>query len=475
MDSVDVTPVQIVGRYALGPEIASGGMATVHLGRLLGPVGFSRTVAIKRLHPQYARDPEFVAMFLDEARLTAHVRHPSVVATLDVVAQAGELFLVLDYVQGESFGRLLAFARDRGERIPAALVSGVVAGALAGLHAAHQAADERRRPLHIVHRDVSPQNILVGIDGLPRVADFGIAKATRRIQTTRHGQLKGKLGYMAPEQLRGEASPKSDVYSAAVVLWEALTGKRLFEGDDGEVITAVLAGDVEPPGRIAPDLPVALDAVVLRGLERDPERRFATARDMAEALERAVAPATAGKIGAWVEDLASPKLAERSADLAAVETYARSIDLPDPTPIDTSIDGPTVAIPGRAIRQPKVLVPPSQRRRKTGGLGSRRWLALAAVAGVVGSIAGVVAARLSSERGTAAAASAPPPASAEPRPDPAGTTHAHTVGSAVAPTTAPATASAPPDAAPPPAEPPSTNPRTPHKAPPPPRVLDHSD
>src|SRR5690349_19226664 len=209
-----VTP-KLVGRYALFEEIACGGMAAVHVGRLVGPVGFSRTVAIKRLHPQFAKDPEFVTMFLDEARLAARVRHPNVVPTLDVVASQGELFLVMEYVQGEAFARLLHVTKQNGQRIPRDIVCSVLVAVLHGLHAAHEAKSERGEPLGIVHRDVSPQNILVGVDGIPRVLDFGIAKAIGRYQQTGQGVIKGKLGYMPPEQVRGEAiDRRADLYAA---------------------------------------------------------------------------------------------------------------------------------------------------------------------------------------------------------------------------------------------------------------------
>jgi serine/threonine protein kinase len=184
-------------------EIAAGGMATVHLGRLLGPVGFSRTVAIKRLHPQYAKDPDFVSMFLDEARVAARIQHPNVVPTLDVVSLEGELFLVMDYVAGESLGRLLRALRDRGPRVPPRIVGSIMTNVLYGLHAAHEARSERGEPLGLIHRDVSPQNVLVGLDGVARVLDFGVAKAAGRVQTTGDGQVKGKLSYMPPEQIAG--------------------------------------------------------------------------------------------------------------------------------------------------------------------------------------------------------------------------------------------------------------------------------
>ncbi len=264
----------VIGRYALYDEIASGGMAAVHIGRLLGPVGFSRTVAIKRMHANLAKDPEFVSMFLDEARLAARIRHPNVIGTLDVVALSGELFLVMEYVHGESLFRLMKTARDGARPIPLAIVSAILVGVLDGLHAAHEATNEHEEPLSIVHRDVSPHNVVVGAsDGLARVLDFGVAKAADRTHSTRDGQIKGKLSYMAPEQLSsGVVDRTSDVYSASVVLWEAITGVRLFPGESElkAMVMKVLATEPDPPSRHVPDLPPDLEALVMRGLRKNP-------------------------------------------------------------------------------------------------------------------------------------------------------------------------------------------------------------
>ncbi len=296
-----------LGRYALHDEIGAGGMATVHLGRLLGPIGFARTVAIKRLHPQFAKDRDFVSMFLDEARLAARISHPNVVTTLDVISTDDEVFLVLEYVRGESLSRLL---REQSEPLAPAMAATIMAGVLHGLHAAHEAKSEHGVPLDIVHRDVSPQNILVGVDGVARLLDFGVAKAFGRLQTTRNGQIKGKLAYMAPEQTRGVAARASDVYAVSVVLWEALTGQRLFGGEnDGEILRRVLEGQVVAPGELVPGVPEVLDAVVLRGLNPEPAERFQTAREMAMALEDAVPLVAASRIGNWVESAATRWLA----------------------------------------------------------------------------------------------------------------------------------------------------------------------
>jgi serine/threonine-protein kinase len=314
----------VVGRYAIYDEIASGGMATVHFGRLLGPVGFSRTVAIKRLHAHLAKDPELVAMFLDEARVAARIRHPNVVSTLDVVNGDGEIFLVMEYVDGESLARIGRALRERGERVPVPIASAIISGVLQGLHAAHEATSDRGERLDIVHRDVSPQNVLVGRDGRAHVLDFGVAKAAGRVQTTREGQLKGKLAYMAPELVRGARPTRvADVYSAGVVAWELLAGERLFAGDnEGTVLERVLFGEVPTPSARGAASPAALDDVVMRALARDPASRFATARDMARAVEAAAPVAPVSEVSEWVEHLVGDALAQRHRRVGEIESAA---------------------------------------------------------------------------------------------------------------------------------------------------------
>ena len=320
-----------LGRYALYGEIAAGGMATVHLARLLGPVGFARTVAIKRLHPHLAKDPDFVAMFLEEARLAARVRHPNVVATLDVVSDDGELFLVMEYVAGESLSRLVRKAREAGERVPPRAAIGIISGALEGLHSAHEALSEKGQLLGLVHRDVSPQNVHVGTDGIPRLLDFGIAKATNRVQETRTDQIKGKVAYMSPEQLaKGNIDRRADVYSAAVVLWETLTGQRLFKADDvATLVYAIINEEIPPPSLLVKDLPPGLDAVVMKGLAREADQRWSSAQEMAAALEAACPPAPAREISEWVRNIAGEALDWRQELVHRIESET-SHSMPPP-------------------------------------------------------------------------------------------------------------------------------------------------
>ncbi len=318
---LEIAPVHVVGRYALYDQIATGGMATVHIGRLHGAVGFARTVAIKRLYPPYARNAEFVSMFVDEARLAARIRHPNVVQTIDVVTAEGELFLVMEFVQGEAVSRLMRLARSRKQAVPHRVAAAIVAWALHGLHAAHETKDEHGRSLSLVHRDVSPQNIIVGIDGLSRVLDFGIARASGRVHTSQAGKVKGKLSYLSPEQIESrEVTRRADVYGASVVLWELLSGRRLFHADSHTALVArVLHDEVPPPSSVNQAIPAAYDVVVMKGLARDPAERYATAREMARALEACDGVESLAGVSAWIEDIAGEVLNERAERVARVE------------------------------------------------------------------------------------------------------------------------------------------------------------
>jgi serine/threonine-protein kinase len=331
---VTSAPTRTIGRYALYDEIASGGMASVHIGRLMGPLGFSRTVAIKVLHPHHAKDPEFVRMFLDEARLAARIRHPNVVATLDVAVHDQELFLVMEYVHGETLAHLLRRTEERGQEVPPRVAAAILIDLLEGLHAAHDAKDELGTPLAIVHRDVSPQNLMVGRDGTARVLDFGVAKAASRVQSTRDGHVKGKFAYMAPEQvMRHHLDRRVDIFAASIVLWEALTGKRLFAADDPAAAVARIMGDViVPPSALRAGLPEALDAVVLKGLARDREDRFATASEMARALESALEPVRSTAVAEWVRATAEDRMSARAERVATIE---REAEPPSPARVST--------------------------------------------------------------------------------------------------------------------------------------------
>jgi serine/threonine-protein kinase len=414
-------------------EIAAGGMATVHLGRLSGAAGFARTVAVKRLHPQFAKDPDFVSMFLDEARLAARIRHPNVVPTLDIVETDGEIHLVMEYVHGASLARLMRAGVDAGTPPDPWIIATILSGVLHGLHAAHEATNEQGVPLQIVHRDVSPQNILVGIDGVARVVDFGVAKAVGRLQTTREGQVKGKFSYMAPEQITGrEVTRRADIYSAGVVAWEALTSRRLFRADnEAAIVRAVLRDRVPLPTELAPDLPSELDAVVMRALDRHPARRFETAREMALELERCGGIVPASEVGAWVESLVHTELAAKQTRIAEIERMTSEppgVRLPLPADGASQMRSEVSSIAVAPSRPPP---PPTTGSRFAFGAGFFVAAALAGLAALLLLTREHTAGRLASP-GTGAPSSAAHAGvpSRAPVPPPSGT---------VSPSTAPST------------------------------------
>jgi serine/threonine-protein kinase len=308
-------------RYEILGEIASGGMASVLYGRLKGPAGFARAVAIKRLHPHIAREPDFVSMFIDEARICARLSHVNIVPTLDVIEVPSELCLVMEYVHGASLDVLVDLARERAKPIPVRIAIALLSGVLHGLHAAHESRGDHGEPLSVVHRDVSPQNVLVGEDGVARVLDFGIAKAAGKLRTTPSGEVKGKLAYMAPEQFRGgPVDRRVDVYGAATVLWEVLVGRPLFEGEnESAVVYRVLNDEHVPPSRERDDIPAELEAIVLKGLSRDASERFASAREMANALERTVGGASQSEVSEWVREVAGDLLDARADELRRLQ------------------------------------------------------------------------------------------------------------------------------------------------------------
>ncbi|HXI58205.1 MAG TPA: serine/threonine-protein kinase [Polyangia bacterium] len=308
-------------RYELYEEIARGGMATVHLGRSVEP-GVPRVVAIKQLHSQLAWNPSFVAMFLDEGRLAARVHHPNVVAPLDFVVRQGqgELCLVMEYVHGETLSQLQRRAIAAGRTTAPAIAAGIMIGVLRGLHAAHEATTDDGTPLQIVHRDVSPQNVMVGTDGVARVLDFGVARAKMQDLPTGERDRGGKPAYLAPEQIRFQKiDRRADLFSAGVILWELLTGRRLFRHNDPRMVWVnILSGDIQPPSRFNPAVSPALDLVVLQALERDRARRPPTARAFAQAISDAIDPAGATEIGHWVKSVSGTMLARRAERVAEI-------------------------------------------------------------------------------------------------------------------------------------------------------------
>jgi eukaryotic-like serine/threonine-protein kinase len=308
-------PPVTLGRYELLGLLGRGGMANVYLGRHAGGAGFQRLFAIKVLHPHLAQEGPFVEMLLDEARIAASLHHPNVVPIVDLGTQGDIHYVVMEYVEGCALSVLL---KKNPDQRPPRLLIPIILDALSGLHAAHSLTDDEGEAMRLVHRDVSPQNILVGVDGMARLTDFGIAKAESRINTTRPGELKGKVSFMSPEQIQNPESVdhRSDVFSAGVLLWTALTGKQLFEAaSTGAAMVNTLRMAVERPSQVGLKPPAVFDAICLRALERNVDARLDSALTFEESLRSA---ATANglcgsrrEVGEWVLSAVGEELAER--------------------------------------------------------------------------------------------------------------------------------------------------------------------
>ncbi len=332
------------GRYLLYPAIARGGMATVHTARLVGAEGFTRLVAAKRLHPQFTDDPDFVTMFHDEACIASRIHHPNVVPVLDVVVSGSELILVQEYVHGVPLSQLMKFAQVSEIPIGVDVAVAVMAGVLAGLHAAHEVKDEAGASLEIVHRDVSPANVMISVDGVPRLLDFGIAKATTSTHHTREGVFKGKLAYMSPEQLRMEHVDRhADVYAVGVLCWELLVNRRVYDGrHEVSFVTAVMNGEIPSITVALADRRgsiddarwaalVLLEPIVSRAMADRPEDRFATAEEMMRALLDVQSTATSIAVAEWVRATGAEFLDKLERCLAANEESWRRTSLYTPS------------------------------------------------------------------------------------------------------------------------------------------------
>lgn len=366
-------------KYEMIRPIASGGMATVYLGRIIGRGGFQRLVAIKKMHPHLAQNVDFVSMFLDEARLAASIHHPNVVGTLDIDESSDGLGLVMEFIEGTSLFKLYAAARKTDTRVPLPIVLRIMLDSLAGLQAAHDLVNADGFMLNLVHRDISPQNILVGLDGISRITDFGVARAEERLIETSDGSMKGKLAYMCPEQLRGEAlDRRADVYAAGVCFWELLAGRRLFSAESGAAtVSKVLKGATEAPSVYTPGIPSAIDVVVMTSLLAG-NARYPSANAFAEAIEQAaqqsgVPIASARQVGEHVREIAPPVPLSASGSIA-IPTAPPSVTGPNmPTPRGSSnLTGPhaplqhgQMEVPAYAAHPPGMPLGPD-----AGGTGS---------------------------------------------------------------------------------------------------------
>jgi eukaryotic-like serine/threonine-protein kinase len=370
-----------VGRYEILLPIASGGMAQVYLARTRGAGGFEREVAVKLTHGHLRESAEFAADLIEEAKLAARIRHPNVVAVLDVGDDPHGLFLVMDYVEGETLSGLSKRSAAAGRPLPPAIGLRILCDALAGLHAAHELRDEAGLPLGLVHRDFSPQNILVGVDGMARLADFGIAKAATRLSHTRTGNVKGKIAYMSPEQARGQPiDRRCDVWAAGAVAWELLAGHRLFVSDNEVALLLKIVSEPAPLlSEVGVPVPAALEQAVASALTAAAEARCPTAAELARRIVAACrasgwALAELEEVGEHVRQLAGSKLATRRArageilGLRAQMGQAAHLSHDVLTPASTEV-GPLAAL--AASREPAA--PTGQLPSARGTLGDATW------------------------------------------------------------------------------------------------------
>jgi serine/threonine-protein kinase len=416
-------------------------MAEILLGRLLGPSGFDRAVVIKRILPHLARQKQFQTMFLDEARIVASITHPNVVSVQELGRDGDEIFLVFEYLEGESLSALVRALVANGCTLEARLCAHVVAEVCAGLHAAHEIADPDLGPRNLVHRDVSPQNVFLTYDGQVKVIDFGIATTVDRITRTEAGQIKGKFEYMSPEQCRGKPlDRRSDIFSLGVVLYEATTGRRLFKRPSAAAtVHAVAHEPVIPPSRVVEGYPASLEAICLKALARDREDRYATAMDMRRDLlvamrSLAAAPGASEDPSEALAKLMADTFAQRIADKREMLRRVRSGS--NVTHVPSELDDDSADLPavieaeGTATRM--TASNRSDAGRRPGARARLTPWALLVVAG-----AGLlVFARIELQH-KAGAADAPAPSAATPASSPAATAPA-----ASAAATAPPAASA---------------------------------
>src|SRR3954470_2432511 len=276
------------GKYFLLERINVGGMAEVYKAKTVGVEGFEKIVAIKRILPSVAEDEEFIKMFVDEAKITSQLSHANLAQTFDLGRIDGSYYIAMEYVPGKDLRALYERLKRRGDRMPLTLAAYVMARVCEGLDYAHRKRDPTGRDLHIVHRDVSPQNIIVSFEGEVKLIDFGIAKAANKITKTQAGILKGKFGYMSPEQVRGlPLDRRSDVFAAGVVLYELCTGERLFTGSsDYSVLEKVQQARVTPPSQVDPSIPLRLERIIMKALAKETTDRYQHAGDLATELTR---------------------------------------------------------------------------------------------------------------------------------------------------------------------------------------------
>jgi serine/threonine-protein kinase len=342
-----------LGRYVLGSSLGAGGAARVHLARLDGPRGFERVLALKIVHEHLLEDQEFATMFLDEANLAVRLAHPNIVHTYELGHQGALLFLAMEYLPGKPLSRVYRRAFERGRPLPYDLVAWIGARAADALHYAHELTDDSGKRLAIVHRDVSPDNLIVTYDGQPKLIDFGIARAEGRLAATGLGRVKGKFRYMAPEYALGQDFDQTlDFFALGATLYEVALGLAAFEaGDETRTLERLLAGEIVAPSSIRPDFPPELTAIIRRTLDMDASRRYATGKELAadlDAFARLSAREASERLGALLRELFADEIAAESGWVSELRALKPPPTLEEITPTEHHVSlGPRRAEPSR--------------------------------------------------------------------------------------------------------------------------------
>jgi hypothetical protein len=428
--SIEDSQVWAGGRYEPIAQIGRGGMAEVVLAMFHAGGGGRRLAVLKRIWPELASEPDFVRMFLDEARLSLLFSHPNVVQTHEVIVADTELAIAMEYLEGQPFGRVINRFRRTPNDLSLAMRLRIINGALAGLEHAHSLTGLDGKPMGVVHRDVSPQNLFVTYEGQVKLVDFGVAKTCAALYQTRPGTIKGKVAYMAPEQVRGAAlDRRADLFSVGVILWEMLAGRRLWQGlPQVEIVDHLASARPMPPLPADPGIPAGLDAICARALEPDPDRRYQTAAEMEFDIECIIAGATDSHPRQLGKLLALAFADERRERQALIDRYLREDDGPGltaarPTAISLPAEEPALPAP---VAEPEPLEV-SARDIVTTSPAASFWRRATAVSGLLAAtLLGVVlggwrveAARRSAEavsRGAAPAPIAGPAPTAGPMP-----------------------------------------------------------
>ncbi|MFT3707858.1 MAG: serine/threonine-protein kinase [Archangium sp.] len=331
---------QAFGNYQLVKKLATGGMAEVWLAKQTGIEGFNRHVVVKRILPHLAEDPEFVQMFLNEAKIASRFNHPNIAQIYDLGETNGQYFIAMEFIHGEDLGRVMRRAWSTGQWVARHIALRIIADTCQGLYYAHTRLDERGQPLRVVHRDISPQNILISFDGAVKVVDFGIAKASDQVSNTKSGAIKGKFAYMAPEQAAGKPlDARSDLFALGLVLYELVTGVRPLKRDSElATLQAALECKIDAPSAVA-EVPHELDDIVMRALAKAPDDRYSDAREMSRAVEQFLLNAKELATSAEVSELMGALFADRLSEEARLGTPNPSTESSTSNPIPPSYSG----------------------------------------------------------------------------------------------------------------------------------------